>query len=319
MAKRRATKSAKPKKKTSKKDSGIKKHLIKIVLGLSILILVVTGAAILTHYMLHRKPPEKKPPARIPPVTIPTYEIYPEEEVVPPPPVVKPKPIPGRPLPEVAIIVDDIGYDERLAEKFIQMDSSLTFSILPYGPFSRKILRIAGEKGFETMLHLPMEPKEYPKIKPGPGALLTCMSPDTLIEQLEADLAAVPDIKGVNNHMGSRMTTNSTQMYQIFSILKKRGLYFVDSKTTPDSICEPSARLFQVPFAERDVFIDHIQDKEFIRKQIRLLIHIAEKYGSSIGIAHPHEVTYEVLKDMMPELKKRVKIVPVSKLVEKPA
>ena len=113
------------------------------------------------------------------------------------------------------------------------------------------------------------------------------------------------------------MTGSSAQMNQIFSVLKKRGLFFIDSKTSPDSFGESSARLFQVPYGERDVFIDHVQTPEFVRKQIELMIRIAEKHGTAIGIAHPHEVTYQVLNDMLPELKKRVKIVPASKLVSK--
>jgi uncharacterized protein len=340
MAKKKTTRSTKRKKTTSKKNAWLKQHLTKIGLSLAILVLVVTAAGILTHRLLDRETPEKRPvpikkiPAtkgpvkkvppeiktleQVPAVIIPTYEVYPKEVITPPSPIVKSKAIPGRNLPEVAIIIDDIGYDIALAEKFIRLNSSLTFSLLPFGPFNDRILSLAREKDLETMLHLPMEPREYPKIKPGPGALYTSMTPDSLIAQLEADLNVVPDIKGVNNHMGSKMTESSDQMNQIFTILKKRGLYFVDSKTTPDSLCKSSARLFRVPFAERDVFIDHFQDREFIRKQIDLLIRIAQKYGSSIGIAHPHEVTYEVLDEMMPELKKKVTIVPVSRLVEKP-
>ena len=113
------------------------------------------------------------------------------------------------------------------------------------------------------MLHLPMEPSEYPMVNPGPGALLSSMSADELIAQLKKDLQSVSSIKGVNNHMGSKMTQHSAQMYQIFSILKKEGLYFIDSRTTSKTLCKPSARLLQVPFAERDVFLDHIPKSRF--------------------------------------------------------
>jgi len=131
----------------------------------------------------------------------------------------------------VAIIIDDIGYDRGMAKKFLSLDAVFTFSILPYSPFQENILKAVHSKGWETMLHLPMEPNEYPKVNPGPGALLTSMTPDQLIRQLALNIAAVPGVKGVNNHMGSRMTTVSTQMNQVFSILKKRGLFFIDSRT----------------------------------------------------------------------------------------
>ena len=115
--------------------------------------------------------------------------------------------------------------------------------------------------------------------------------------------------------MGSKMTAESGQMYQIFSILKKRDLYFVDSRTSAQTLCKPSARLFQIPFAQRDVFLDHRQDARFIRRQIKELIRIARRNGYAVGIGHPHTTTYEVLREMLPELKKVVQLVPASEIV----
>jgi hypothetical protein len=160
-----------------------------------------------------------------------------------------------------------------------------------------------------------MEPYEYPQVDPGPGALLTSMSPDELISQLKKNLDAVPGIIGVNNHMGSKMTTVSSQIYQIFTVLKQRKLFFIDSRTTLNSICKPSARLFQIPFAQRNVFIDHIVDPDFIRRQLNHLIQIAYDRGEAVGIAHPHIETYTVLRAMLPDLQKKVQIVPASQIV----
>jgi polysaccharide deacetylase 2 family uncharacterized protein YibQ len=160
-----------------------------------------------------------------------------------------------------------------------------------------------------------MEPLEYPRVNPGPGALLTSMSPDELITELKKNLSAVPGIKGVNNHMGSKMTAESPQIYQIFSILKQHDLYFVDSRSTAQTVCRPSARLFQLPFAERDVFIDHKHSPKFIRKQIRSLIRIAKKNGQAVGIIHPSKTSLRILQEMLPTLEKEVELVPVSQLV----
>jgi hypothetical protein len=215
----------------------------------------------------------------------------------------------------VALIIDDLGYDKKIAQKFAQLDVALTFSILPHSPFQQPIVRLAQSKGLEIMIHLPMEPVEYPQVDPGPGTLLTSMSPDELIDQLDQNLDTLPEAKGVNNHMGSRMTSESNQMYQIFSILKKRGLFFIDSRTTAESLCEPSARLFQVPFAQRDVFIDHQLKPDFIRNQIKQLIRIAQKNGEAVGIMHPHSTTLKVLQEMLPALKGQVNLVPASKVV----
>jgi polysaccharide deacetylase 2 family uncharacterized protein YibQ len=224
--------------------------------------------------------------------------------------------LPGDRPPLVAIIVDDIGYDRRAAYRLLDLDAPLTFSILPFGPFSRKLAVEAKSRGREIMLHLPMEPREFPAVNPGPGALLSRMTPDELIDQLNADLEMVPGLKGVNNHMGSGLSTSSERMRQIFTVLKKRGLYYVDSRTTAETVARPSARLLQIAFAERDIFIDHIETETFIRGQLKRLIKRARDQGYAIGIAHPHAVTCDVLADVLPELKRAAEMVPASMVVE---
>ena len=261
--------------------------------------------------------PAPKPQAPAPPATPPAPETKPAEKdplraALPPSPPERP---PIAKLPRVAIIIDDIGYDRALAEKFIDLKAALTLSILPHSPHQQAIASSARAQGAEIMLHLPMEPLEYPDANPGPGALLTSMSPDELIAALEENLQAVPHVKGVNNHMGSRLTAQSEQIYQIFSVLKRRGLYFIDSRTTDASVCQPSARMLQLPFGQRDVFLDHFQDAAFIRKQLRELVRLAREKGEALGIGHPHPTTYAVLKEMLPELRRQVELVPASRLV----
>lgn len=307
-------KKTKQKKIFSSKTKAKKIQLKKTIVGLSLLVLLVLVAGFLAHHLLLRKQPAQ-PVKKKQTFKTPVFEIYPKEDKVLRKPDYKPKPIP-KDLPKVAIIIDDIGYERRVAEKFLTLDAVLTFSVFPYSPFQQRIIRKAHAKGFEIMLHLPMEPDEYPEVDPGPDALLTSMSPDELIDQLNKNLDAVPLIKGVNNHMGSKMTTESTRMYQIFSVLKQRGLFFIDSRTTAESLCKPSARLLKIPFAQRDVFLDHVQEADFIRRQIRELIRIAEIHGTAVGIAHPYPVTYEVLREELPELQKKVRLVPASSIVQ---
>ncbi|MCP4349866.1 MAG: divergent polysaccharide deacetylase family protein [Desulfobacterales bacterium] len=242
----------------------------------------------------------------------PDFEVYPREQIWPRRPTGEPKPVI---LPKVAIIIDDIGYDRALADKFLNLDVPVTFSALPYSPFQKTIVNRAGAKGIDIMLHLPMEPIEYPRVNPGPGALLTSMTPAQIINQLHKNLDNVPFIVGVNNHMGSKMTANSIQMYQVLSVLKQRGLFFIDSFTTVESLSRSCARSLQIPFAQRDVFLDHFQDPAFVRKQIKLLISIANTYGEAIGIGHPYPVTYEAIRQALPELRKKVKLVPASEVV----
>jgi len=321
MAKRKSTPKKPPRRKSRKKKL-FKSSLVKALGGLAILLVVVAVAGLLAYFLIPpEKPSKTDPPSKAVPKTqkplakIPTFEIYPPKEIPPEKPLIKKPPTDLRQLPLVAIIIDDLGYDKKIAKKLSQLNGGITFSILPHSPFQESIARLAHDNGLGTMLHLPMEPFEYPAVNPGPGTLLTTMTPDQLIRQLEKNLAAVPHIKGVNNHMGSKMTAESGQMYQIFSILKKRNLYFIDSRTSGKTLGKPSARLFQIPFAQRDVFIDHFQDPDFIRKQINELIRIAQRNGQAVGIGHPHTITYEILREMMPELEKKVKLVPASEIV----
>jgi polysaccharide deacetylase 2 family uncharacterized protein YibQ len=322
MAKKRSR--AKRKTKRSSKRPGVAAQIAKIFLTLGLLVLLVVLAGVLAYYLLQTPnrpsvatgPPEVRMP--IPPVKVPskpTYEVYP------------PKDVPAKPLdkmavsgqhgkPLVAIIVDDMGYDRPIAAHFFSMDAPFTFSILPFGPFSTQIAAEARAKGYELMLHLPMEPNEYPQVDPGPGALISDMSPDELIAQLNMNLGMVPGLKGVNNHMGSRLSASSEHMRQVFTILKKQGLYYIDSRTSAQTVGRSSAKLLHVPFAERDIFIDHFDDPAFIRKQLRSLIARAKKQGYAVGIAHPHDYTYEILNEFMPRLKKEVELVSASVVVQ---
>ena len=313
MAKRKIRRQNKPKRKPSKKKSP-KTNLMRAVAGLGVLIILVIIASVLARHLLSRKHPIE-PIVKSRATKTPRFEVYPEKEVPPHKPIPKTVPEIPKKLPKIAIIIDDIGYDKEIVEKFLKLDAVFTFSILPYSPFQNSIAKSVHSKGFDVMLHLPMEPNEYPMVNPGPGALLTSMSPDQLINQLHNDLDSIPFIQGVNNHMGSKMTTVSTQLYQIFSVLKKRKLFFIDSRTTTETLCKPSAQLLQVPFAQKDVFIDHIQERNFIRKQIYRLIHIANSHGEAIGIAHPYDATYDVLREVLPELKTKAILVHASDVV----
>lgn len=331
--KKSAKKSAPKKSRKAPEGESLDKTLGKIVTGLMILSGIVVGAAFLAdHYLGRGKAPapkrqvphivrksigmEKVPGRKVADgkVAVPKFEIYPEEEKLPEPPV-STSPPPAEKRPEVALIIDDIGYDRGMAEKLLALDLGLTFSVLPHSPHQREIAGRVHEKGLEVMLHLPMEPLEYPRVKPGPGALLTGMEADKLLAELERNLVAVPFIRGVNNHMGSRMTEVSTQMYQIFTTLKKQKLFFIDSRTSPRSLCKPSARLLRIPFGERDIFLDHVQTVEAVTVQLKKLLAVAGRRGTAIGIGHPYRVTYEVLRDHAPELKTRIRLVPASSLV----
>jgi uncharacterized protein len=245
----------------------------------------------------------------------PVYEVYSPEILMPSKKILRGATRKYDGTPRVAIIIDDVGYDRKIVENLLTLDAALTFSVLPHSPHRKALISKIESLGRELMLHLPMEPIEYPNIDPGPDALMTHMHPNRLLDLLEAHLDEMPEATGVNNHMGSRMTARFADMYRIFSVLKERRLFFIDSYTTPDSACLPSARLMRIPFARRDVFLDHSQDPVKVRSQINRLIRLAEIYGGAVAIGHPHPVTYAVLKKELPRLLQRVEIVPASHLV----
>jgi polysaccharide deacetylase 2 family uncharacterized protein YibQ len=247
------------------------------------------------------------------------YEVF-DETVIPPRTEPGSRPVTeiGDGLFEIALIIDDIGYDQNMAMALYALEPNISFSILPWSPHGRAIAGILRDKGAQILLHLPMEPIQYPEVNPGPGALLTGMSPDELIVQLEKNLDDVPGASGVNNHMGSRLTTEASQMYQVFTILKKRNLFFVDSVTARRSQCRAAARLLQVRFGERDVFLDNVQEKAYISGQFAQLKKIAQKHGHAIGIGHPYPATLETLKTELPKIKGKIRVVPVSRMVAIP-
>ncbi|MFN2357796.1 MAG: divergent polysaccharide deacetylase family protein [Desulfotignum sp.] len=218
----------------------------------------------------------------------------------------------------IALIIDDIGYDKKIAMDLHALEPNISFSVLPWSPFGRVISGMLEDRGAEIMLHLPMEPVEYPEVNPGPGALLASMPPDVLIAQLEKNMMDISGISGVNNHMGSMLTTQANQMNQIFTILKKRNLFFIDSRTAKHSQCRASARLLQIRFAERDVFLDNFQDVAYISGQFAQLKKIAEKHGTAIGIGHPYPATLETLKNELPKLKGKMKIIRASQVATIP-
>lgn len=314
---KKKTTAKKRKKRTPKKNQLF--QLLKIPLGLAILIALISVAMFLTHHLLLRKQTLTPLGSHIENNQnhLPNFqfEIYPENDPLP----LKKSPV-GTSIrdktPRIAIIIDDIGYDRGIVKKFLSLRQPLTLSMLPQSPFKKSIARAAHEANIEIILHQPMEPFEFPRINPGPGTLLTGMSPDELVNLLTENLDEMPFVSGINNHMGSKMTASASHMRQIFSVLKQRNLFFVDSRTTEKTICRSSASLLQVPFGERDIFIDHFQDDDFIQKQFFELVRIAESHGQAIGIAHPYNRTYRVLRDIMPELLEKVRFVPVSEVVE---
>jgi polysaccharide deacetylase 2 family uncharacterized protein YibQ len=226
----------------------------------------------------------------------------------------KPRP----PRPKVAIVIDDLGYDGRLARRFLALQRPVSFAVLPHAAFSASVAREAHEAGHEVLLHLPMEPKGYPGVNPGEGTLLVAMSDGVLVETLRQDLSAFPFIIGVNNHMGSRFSEDEEKMRVVLGELKQRGLFFLDSRTSAETKGYSLAIQMGIPAAERDVFLDNIQSPQAIRSEFRRLVNLARLKGRAVGIAHPHEATLGVFGQVLSRLgQEGIDLVPISELLQR--
>lgn len=217
---------------------------------------------------------------------------------------------------KIVIIIDDLGNNIKVANELLNMNKDITFSVLPKLKHSKEIAEAVSSKNKEVLLHLPMEPENH-KNKPGPGAITDDMSAEEIQKQVKEDMESVPNIVGINNHMGSKATSSEKVMESVLSAVKDEGLFYVDSVTSPKSKGHDTAQKMNLPTAKRDVFLDGVQNKNYVKSQIKKLKNLAKKNGVAVGIGHPHKETVDALKEMLPELEKEgIQIVPASEVVK---
>ena len=214
----------------------------------------------------------------------------------------------------ITVIIDDIGYDLRSVEELIRIEAPIAFAVLPHTPHAREAARLLHAAGKEILLHLPMEPRSYPAEDPGAGALFVNMDGEETRRRIEADLAAVPYVSGVNNHMGSRFMEDEAGLAVVMEELAKRGLFFVDSLTTPDSRARSAAARAGVRYASRAVFIDHTPDHATVLANLLQLPPRGREQGKPLlMIGHPHPDTVRALREAQPLWQKEgVRMIPLS-------
>jgi polysaccharide deacetylase 2 family uncharacterized protein YibQ len=217
--------------------------------------------------------------------------------------------------PQIAIIIDDIGFSETRLDKFLKIGGPFTFSILPRLPKSSLLAEKIHCEGYEVMLHQPMEPLN-PSIDPGPGALYVEYPPDRIADTIKENISETPFVTGINNHMGSRFTACGTEMKEALSVVRDEGLFFVDSLTTSRSTGYRTAKTMHISAVRRNVFIDNIPEETFIRLQLEKLKSLALKYGQAIGIGHPFPETARMANLFVQELTStNISMVPISRLL----
>ncbi|MEO5369035.1 MAG: divergent polysaccharide deacetylase family protein [Magnetococcus sp. DMHC-1] len=216
----------------------------------------------------------------------------------------------------VAVIIDDLGYNGPVSEAIARLPADLTLAILPGGGHSRAVAQLGKTTNKEVILHQPMEPRGYPRLNPGRGALLMGMDRDRVRRILIANLDQFPEAKGVNNHMGSQLTTDAASMSRVMEVLAERGLFFVDSRTAGRSVGVREAVAHQVPRVQRDVFLDNVPKVKAVSQQLARLEAVAHKQGSAVAIGHPYPATLAALRAWLPEAKNRkIEVIRASQLL----
>ncbi len=298
------------------------------------------------HYYQQRHTAKVQKPTPIPQQAIPQPVHSSATVITPPPPVavVKPaeQPKPAQadyytgnvhpnqlvPLPahrppagkaELAIIVDDMGSSLAEARSLSGIGVPINFAIIPGLKHDRAVATYATEQGIEILVHMPMQPKEYPQRRLESNGLLLEQSDEELRNRMLGYLQILPQAVGANNHMGSGFTEHSDKMRVVLKLLKEKGLFYIDSITTPKTTGLKAAAELKLSSARRDVFLDNEQNEGYIRGQLDQAVARARKNGRAIAICHPHPATIATLAKVLPELQsKGVKLVKTSKLVITP-
>lgn len=205
---------------------------------------------------------------------------------------------PSVPLGKVALIVDDMGNSPEALEELLALGEPLTIAILPFSPHALETAQRAHERGLEVLLHLPLESLNGNGSENGAEGLIRSGMGEAEVRALvEEELDRIPFVRGVNNHMGSRITADAEMMRMILVPIRERGLFFLDSRTTARSVAYDVAVDMGIPAASRQVFLDADGDASRIRERLLELFRVARRDGRAVGICHPSQETLRTLKE----------------------
>jgi len=219
--------------------------------------------------------------------------------------------------PAIAIVIDDVGLDTKRSLRTLDLPPAVTLAFLPYSPPVAMQARSAAAKGHELMVHLPMEPQGM-RANPGPNYLGVDHTAEELRKRIAANLDAFDGYAGVNNHMGSAFTSYAPGMKIFMHELKKRNVFFLDSKTAPESVAEGAAIEAGIHTTHRDVFLDHYEDVDHVLASLEQVERVARKAGSAVAIGHPKDVTLDALMQWLPTLEEKgFDLIPMSAMIER--
>jgi len=220
---------------------------------------------------------------------------------------------------KVAIVIDDFGNNMKGTDLMLSLPIPLTAAVMPFLPSTKKDAKSAHEKGYEVIVHLPMEPRQGKASWLGPNAITTDLSDKEIRRRVLAAIDDVPYAIGINNHMGSKATADERVIRIVLSVCKERGLFFLDSKTNYRSIVSKIGNELGVPVIENKLFFDDFYTRNHIEKQSELLLEKVNIEPTVVIIGHvgpPGEMTANVIKDYIPRIKQKADFVFLSQLVD---
>lgn len=200
-------------------------------------------------------------------------------------------------IPAVAIVIDDVGHNLSHGRRLLALPDPVALAILPYTQAAQQLADEAVQAGRTVMLHQPMENGTGLSI--GPGGLYSGMSGAALRQTLQTNLDSFTHIRGINNHMGSRLTGERQAMDEVMQLLDERDLFFIDSRTTHHTQAAFAAEAAGVQHLSRDVFLDNERTAEAIGNAFNRALELARKQGSALIIGHPYPQTIEFLEQRL--------------------
>lgn len=311
-------------------------RLARVALGV-----LLTAAVIVAALVVFMPKPEKAPApvatVAVPKPAPPQNEPKPAPALTPPPmpraapaPQIAAAPAPPRPAwqrnavpvavtgqPMIAVVIDDMGLDRSRSQRTVELPGPLTLAYLAYADDLASQTGAARAAGHELLVHVPMEPGSA-TTDPGRNALMTSLTPDELARRIEWNLSQFPGFVGINNHMGSKATQDRDMMHAVMVALKARGMLFLDSRTSGETVAQEVAEKTGIPALRRDVFLDHDPSPIAVRAALLDVERVAQRQGYAIAIGHPKDTTIGALSEWLPDVQSRgFVLVPVSAIAAK--
>jgi hypothetical protein len=217
---------------------------------------------------------------------------------------------------KLSIVIDDFGYRPQQENQVLALPNAISVAVLPNAPHAREMATKAHNGGHEVLIHLPMAPLSKQPLEK--DTLRPDMSSDEIDRIVREAVAKVPYAVGLNNHMGSAMTSSLFGMQKVMQTLSHYNFYFLDSMTIGNSQSMRAAAGTGVKVIKRKVFLDDTQNEADIRVQFNRAVQLARRNGSAIAIGHPHPTTVRVLQQMVYNLPPDITLVRPSSLLNEP-